>query len=176
MLPKPEKLKKVKTEQLDLVEKISDEDKIRKKRKYLIIAIICTVGLSAIFYCYHHLESLNLSFSLPSIKNLNFNKIPNFTHDKDISLYVQSNDFTYEYLSTSISDIAEILSTLSTAPIKKLDNLPSGVEIREFDNADISAYYLSVPTKTIQIIIKSNNSQKKSQLVEKIYWYLVNRH
>jgi len=175
MLPKPEKLKKVKTEQLDLVEKISDEDKIRKKRKYLIIAIICTVGLSTIFYCYHHLESLNLSFSLPSI-NFNFSKVPNFTHDKDISIYIQSNDFTYEYLSVSIPDIAGILSTLSTAPIIKLENLPSGVETRAFDNEDITAYYLSVPTKNIQIIIKSNNPQKKSQLVEKIYWYLVNRH
>jgi hypothetical protein len=173
MLPKPEKLKKVKTEQLDLVEKISDEDKIRKKRKYLIVAIICTVGLSTIFYCYRHLESLNLSFSFPTI---NFNKIPNFTHDKDISLYIQSNDFVYEYQSSLIPDINDILSILSTAPVKKLENLPSGVNVREFNNADISAYFLSVPTKNIQIIIKTNNSQKKSQLVEKIYWYLVNRH
>jgi len=175
MLPKPEKLKKVKTEQLDLVEKISDEDKIRKKRKYLIIGIICTVGLSAAFYCYHCLESLKLSFSLPSI-NLNFDKTPEFTRDKEISLYIQSDDFVYEYQSNLIPDINDILSVLSTAPVKKLDNLPSGVEVREFNNADTTAYYLSVPTKNIQIIIKSENFQKKSQLVEKIYWYLVNRH
>lgn len=173
MLPKPEKLKKVKTEQLDLVEKISDEDKIRKKRKYLIIAIICTVGLSTIFYCYRCFTSLGLSFNLPTI---NFNKIPNFTYDKDISLYIQSNDFVYEYQSSLIPDINDILSILSTAPVKKIENLPSGVEVREYDNADISAYFLSVPTKNIQIIIKSNNLQKKSQLVEKIYWYLINRH
>jgi len=174
MLPKPEKLKKVKTEQLDLVEKISDEDRIRKKRKYLIISIICTVGLSAIFYCYHHLESLNLNFKLIPI-NLNFDRTPEFTHDKEISLYVQSNDFAYEYQSSLIPDIGEILSILSTAPLKKLENLPSGVEVREFNNDDITAYYLSVPTKKIQIVIKSNSLQKKSQLVEKIYWYLVNR-
>jgi hypothetical protein len=174
MLPKPEKIKKVKTEQLDLVEKISDEDKIRKKRKYLIISIICTVGISAIFYCYRQLESLNLRFKMPAI-SLNFDKRPKFTNDKDISLYIKSDNFFYEYQSDLISDIDETLFTLDTAPTKTIDNLPSGVEVRGFVQDDISAYCLSVPARNIKLIIKSNDLQKTKELIEKIYWHLINQ-
>ena len=77
MLPKPEKTKKgstPKAEQLDLVETISVEDKLKHKRRWLYITLFFTIGLSLIFMTYRSVKKFlehpslphpNLNLSLP---------------------------------------------------------------------------------------------------------------
>jgi len=59
--------------QLDLVESISDADKLKRKRTFLYIAIFITIGLSLIFWFYRSLHDIfttphRFSFPLPSIR------------------------------------------------------------------------------------------------------------
>src|SRR6187200_2155103 len=60
------------SEQLDLVETITSDDKVRHKRRWVIGAIIFTIGLSFSFWLYRTL--LTTKFSLPSLPALSLPK------------------------------------------------------------------------------------------------------
>ena len=69
MLPKPEKNKRTKAEQLDLVKGIDQNLKNRRKSTILIIALLLTIGLSIGLWTYRHLIQVfanPISFTLPS--------------------------------------------------------------------------------------------------------------
>jgi hypothetical protein len=74
---KPNKSKKTSqnSHQLDLVETISVEDKLRNKRRFLYLALAATIGLSLLFWTYHYLTEVLRSprqllpkISIPAIR------------------------------------------------------------------------------------------------------------
>lgn len=73
MLPKPEKIKKASSSahQLDLVESISVEEKLRKKRFFLYISLLATIGLSLLFWSYRLITNFlkySSRLSIPKIE------------------------------------------------------------------------------------------------------------
>lgn len=67
MLPKPEKTRKIRSEQLDLVKSIDDSSKSRRKLIILIISLLLTIGLSLGLLGYRHLKPF---FAHPDLSTL----------------------------------------------------------------------------------------------------------
>lgn len=102
MLPKPEKIKKTtsSSHQLDMVETISVEDKIRNKRRLLYVALFATIGLSLLFWTYHFITELIKSprelipqIVIPKIKSnfVNTTTISQQILDDQVTKLLQSN-------------------------------------------------------------------------------------
>ena len=98
MLPKPIKTKKIKSEQLDLVDELSEKKHIIRKQRWLFISLGLTIGLSLIFYTYRHfrlpqfslLKLPDIQTSTPSVFEIEVD------NQSTWSIYIQSIDFTYE--------------------------------------------------------------------------------
>ncbi len=137
MLPKPEKNNKIlNSEQLDLVNSISSEEKIIKKRRFILLFLGFTVGLSFVFWSYRSIKlminnksypKVNLSFSLPS----KLQKLPvNSSLDSVVNTLVGDNNQNWLVYASFISspetkswqlDPGHVLTTLDTSSI--LDTL-----------------------------------------------------
>lgn len=178
MLPKPEKnSKKSSVEQLDLVETISDADKLKKKRRTLIIFLFLTIGLSFCFWAYRQIKDINFSqIKIPQISI----KLPSLPQSK-LKLDIPQN-WTYEILPF---DAASSLKKNNSSPYAKR-YLPDGVNVSEktLDNGDsleISSL-ISTPQNKFQIHVKIPGSitstspeiDQYARLVETYYWYQLN--
>jgi len=182
MLPKPIKSKKIKSEQLDLVEEISEKNHTRKKQLYLYISLILTIGLSLIFYTFKHFRLPKISIPTPVISDI-------FSLDLDNtwSVYIQSADFIYNHnFSSATSEGINYLNTSNPIDDSLLyQKIPRGVIVRQFEQKDknkFQAYYrLTVPKRDIYILINisgDNLDQSINEIpamVEKIYWHLVGK-
>lgn len=204
MLPKPEKIKKkTKSEESEVVNEISPAEKIRKKRLFVTLVLLITVGLSFLFWFYHFLMNFSLpkiSFSVPKIavpKSSN----STLSLEKDIdsvliseksiwSIYIKSDSFLWQKNSdqlfsdinsdTVISNFSKIKTT-NESLIQK--SLPVGAEIKENliskDNSFEAQYLITVPQRQIFLILKvSGDDLEKSKtlipkLAEKIYWDII---
>ncbi len=197
MLPKPEKNKKKSSaEQLDLVESISTEDKIKKKRYFLLITLFATVGLSFIFWTFRFFQ--NFSFSSVRITLPQFNSISLKSNDDQkqlndnlnhlfspnperwhLSIASSAPQFNWSYNSSSSISDQTPSSTLGIAR----GVLPEGTEIKEaiINNATFSQYsaLISLPQGKFSIIIKNDDvdSEKFKNtiplIVENLYWSLL---
>ncbi|MFA6007237.1 MAG: hypothetical protein WC784_01150 [Candidatus Shapirobacteria bacterium] len=178
MLPKPDKnFRKKSAEQLDLVETISDADKLKKKRRTLIIFLILTIGLSLSFWAYRQFKDFNFSqFKLPEIPL----KLPTLPQSK-LSLNIPEN-WTFEILS---SPLAISLTTINPIPYAK-KYLPEGVVVTEKlnsapDSLEINSQ-ISTPKINFEIYAKipgnitpsSPEIDQFAKLVETYYWYQLN--
>lgn len=184
MLPKPEKKsKKIKSEQLDLVEEISEKDHIRKKQLYLFVSLSLTIGLSLIFYTYRHFRLPKISIPKPVVIT---NSI-NLDLDENSGIYIKSGDYTYsQNYSQNINEEIKYLDKLEPVINSTLyEKIPKGVTIRQFEEKTKTGfkglYRLSIPEHDIYIILKyegSNSDKFISTIpneVEKIYWHLVEK-
>jgi hypothetical protein len=175
MLPKPDKnFKKKSIEQLDLVDTISDADKLKKKRFTLIIFLFLTIGLSLCFWAYHQFKDFNFSqikFSGISLK------LPTLPQPK-FTLNIPQN-WTFEILSTPLSSP---LKTTNSAPYAK-KYLPEGVVVTEklnftVDSLEINSQ-ISTPKIKFEIYAKipgnltssSPEIDQYAKLVETVYWH-----
>jgi len=187
MSPKSnKKLKKFpseEAEQLDLVETISDVDKLRKKRYSIIIFLLLTVGLSFSFWSYRQFKSFDIKkISLPSISFSKFSpEIP-----ENWSVFVRSvgvTDFTYSSKFNSNPDFKYITSLHEPSYTKKY--LPTGVKVIEKikNNPDSLEIFseVSTPKNQFEIYTKipgkiTDNSPEiddYSRLVAVFYWHLL---
>lgn len=195
MLPKPEKNKKSlnNPEQLDLVESISQENKVARKRRFIIIFLLLTVGLSMGFWIYHGFSNMVVNHNYPKI---NF-KLSQFTTKKpsfettvsldsylpkdsqNWTVYIQTlstnkKSFTYSHQSDNlkVEEIKQSLSKLSVANNTLTQtNLPLGVQVKEIieykDNNLVVNSLVTVPQKEIIFIFKistNNPDQDKNNI------------
>jgi len=178
MLPKPDKKsKRISSQQLDLVETISDAGKIQKKRRTLIVFLALTIGLSFCFLAYRHLQEINLKeIKVPSLSL----KIPS----------VVKSDFTPK---TPQNWVIEILPFEATSTAQNTNPspyakkyLPSGALVTEKTNSALSYFEInssiSTPKTSFQVYAKipgnisstSSELDQYSKLVEEIYWHQIN--
>jgi hypothetical protein len=204
MLPKPEKNKKSSSaQQLDLVESISSEDKVKKKRTIILLFLSFFVGLSLIFSFYRLVRQkiAQKSSLLPAIDLPSLSLSPSApaqaleiiaADPASWSIYLQSPGFTWSYPDDNLPD-PEILSGIdqqlasastSSAPLSQL--LPQGALIKQVDSNQPDYYQTAVriivPQNQITLIIRVSNSpnpdasrQLIPSLVQKLYWYAVSQ-
>jgi hypothetical protein len=189
MLPKPIKIKKSKSEQLDLVDELSEKKHIIRKQRWLFISLGLTIGLSLIFYTFRHFRLPQ--FSLPSLPSIE-SSIPsafeiNINDSNTWSIYVQSNDFTYQKNSPTQEQIDEGINFLGQAgPVKDsilYEKIPKGVTVRQIITPSAGKYQayfrLTIPNREIYILFNITGSSVDTSIasipsvVEKIYWHLV---
>lgn len=216
MLPKPIKnLKSSTGEQLDLVNTISNEDKIKNKRRAIIIFLALTVGLSFIFWIYRSvnlfiknptLPKITLNFdsfkinklkiNVPSFNNSSLEKSinPIISQDTNIwSIHVQSiknQNVTFFWSKNYVpipEEIDKIINNLSQVSISNntpvSSNLPPGVQVQEASVSNSDSYQLqtliTVPQQQFLLVFKITGSKIDTaiklipEVVEKIYWYLI---
>lgn len=176
MLPKPEKKSsRFSSEQLDLVNTISDADKLKTKRRTLIIFLILTIGLSLCFYFYRQFKTLNFSqIKFPQIST-KLLTLPQLKLNLDIP-----ENWIFEILPYEAS--SSFQKNNPTPYAKKY--LPDGVNVSEkildnHDSLEISSQ-ISTPQNKFQIYAKipgsiSSTSLEVDQfakLVETYYWHL----
>lgn len=200
MLPKPDKSKKKTDNQLDLVDTISSADKVEHKRRYLIISLSATIGLSLLFWGYRSFSSflqhpkafkLNLPrLSLPA-PDLDLGRSPDLLPAvkavlagqlSSWSIYVQTLPASPESIVWSYNypspDIDPILSSLHPSDNQRLLSvLPHGVELNEqLVSADPYEHHLliSSPHRQLLILFKSDSAQNIDSvlpaLIENLYW------
>jgi hypothetical protein len=175
VLPKPDKnFRKKSVEQLDLVETISDADKLKKKRFTLIIFLILTIGLSLSFWAYRQFKDYNFSqFKFPELSL----KLPTLPQSK-LVLNIPQN-WTFEILS---APLINPLKTINPTPYAK-KYLPEGVIIIEKLNStpdflEINSQ-ISTPKIKFEIYAKipgnltpsSPEIDQFAKLIETVYWH-----
>ncbi len=172
MLPKPEKNKKVQSaSQLDLLDAVSSEDKLKKKRRSLIILLVLFVGSSLVFYLYRRFTSISFTLRPPSFDI----RLPSFSFfsprsplsttdeveniiksDRNYwSVYLQSPPSTSSayvwsrnpdqiFSQQSLSNILRSLQSLSPNPNSTLlDSLPQGASVKEIVTSQADYYQIS---------------------------------
>jgi hypothetical protein len=198
MLPKPEKIRKSSSspEQLDLVDTLSKEKKKTNKRRFVLLFLILTVGLSFGFWAYRNIHSF---LNRGGISQINFH-IPKLTrpgssaasgdYQKDIqsiignqnnwSIYVktlQSNKSPFEYSQnfSEVPDINQYTQNLQKQPISQesltQQNLPPAAKIQEMTSSQDQNFEMdslvTIPQKQILFIIKVSG-QNHDQAKNKI--------
>ncbi|HPD44826.1 MAG TPA: hypothetical protein PK131_01450 [Candidatus Woesebacteria bacterium] len=186
MLPKTIKPRKIKSEQLDLVDEISEKEWIHRKQFWLFVSLILTVGLSLVFYFYRYWSQPHLSSSVSPAPTVPFNL--EIDDQNEWSVYVRSGDFVYQKNFTDQTAVESAVNFLNqTDPIADsflYKAIPKGVVVRQIITSRAGSYQgyfrLSIPGREIYILIRitgQNNLDFSIELipgvVEKIYWWLV---
>ncbi|MDD4135606.1 MAG: hypothetical protein PHN66_00880 [Candidatus Shapirobacteria bacterium] len=201
MLPKEEKIKKKSSDvdQPGLFDKEDEKKRLAKKRKFVYIAMVLTVGLSLSFWAYRSVKNfkmptLNFSVSPPkttSIKTTNSFTLPKDTNstwsfflkriDTDSIIYQNNQDIVF-----STQDLDSILTKINQTdfitPSIYSSSLPQGLKIKEIieeDNSSFSYFStITTPSQDLLLIIKITDSKdlNKSKnlvsgLVDQLYWY-----
>jgi len=173
MLPKPEKVKKIKHEQLNLVDEISEKKKRQIKQLWLIISICLTIGLSLIFNLYRHLSSLqlNFNFDLPKISAPSSN------------IDLENANISYSIPATTDSMYSLITGSDFSSQKEIAAVLPQGIKFKQYyeEQADYInlGYEIITPAKSLIILLKLNGPNPKEHMkdvpkvVEKLYWSLI---
>lgn len=181
MLPKPDKSKKTKTEQLDLVETISKQDNLLHRRRFIIFTLVLTAGISLIFWGYRFLITTPIGqISLPHINffqnhpSVALNLPSHFSH---WSIYVKSNDFVWSQNSHQDpeSEFQHLRQLPSRSDSLLRQVLPSGVDVKEILATSSASYLISVPNREIFLSFGFPASEQSllPQLVDKIYWAII---
>jgi len=193
MLPKPEKIRKIKSlKQLDLVDEISTKDRVRTKQRWLFITLSLTIGVSLIFYSYRHFRLPSISIPVPKLST-NTTITPSFNIDNpdknNWSIYVSSADFIYQKDFSDVIAIDDGINFLNqAAPDQKsflYEKIPKGVTVRQIISPNVSKYKgyfrLTIPNRDIYILFDitganlDNSAKLIPGVVETIYWHLVGR-
>lgn len=206
MLPKPDKSKKKfpsdEGEQIETKEErlAKDQKRLQKKRRFIIISIILTVGLSLSFWTYRsiknflnqpHSSNSNIKINLPKL-NLSKPKGNDFDNEiqkslsdfQNISLYITDdnldNPFIWQqnesviFKDQSIEEIKSKLDSLTPTDKSSLNiNLPVGLTFQEIVSEKSGFDYfnqINLPGKKLLILIHLDNKQDISTLIESIYW------
>lgn len=201
MLPKEEKVKKiVDPEQEGLFDKENEKERIAKKRKFVYISLVLTVGLSISFSLYRWFKTVDLSppkFQLPTFNftvskpKTSVFKLPEDEsstwsiflkrNDSDIPIYQSKQDLIFE--KEEIDSILEKIDKSDFITPSIYSNLlPPGVKLKEVIEEENSKFtYLSkiiTPDQDLLLIIKLSDSSDLStskklipSLIDQLYWY-----
>lgn len=190
MLPKEDKIKKSSDlEQPGLFDKENEEDRLTKKRKFVYIAMILTIGLSLSFWIYRSIRNFDFSFKMPSF---NFS----VSAPKNSSINLPSDGATWSIFLKRINSDSVIYQTSENIFLndEKLDtinlntsglytsSLPEGLKIKELieEKNNTFSYFSKIitPSQELLLIIKIDNSKDLSQskklipdLIDQLYWY-----
>lgn len=192
MLPKVEKNKKNSDSDLEqpgLFDKENEKDRINKKRKFVYIAMILTIGLSLSFWIYRSIRNFNFSFNLPTFNfTVSKPKNSNITLPQDganwsvflkrvnpeLIVYQSSENILFNDEKLNAADF--ITSSIYSS------SLPEGLKIKELfeENNNTFSYFSKIitPSQELLLIIKIDNSKDLSQskklipdLIDQLYWY-----
>lgn len=201
MLPKEEKIKKKSSDvdQPGLFDKEDEKKRLAKKRKFVYVAMVLTVGLSLSFWAYRSIKNFKMpTLNLPvssskttSIKTTNSFTLPKDTTstwsiflkriDTDSIIYQNNQDIIF-----STQDLDSILTKINQTdfitPSIYSSSLPQGLKIKEIieeDNSSFSYFSLiTTPSQDLLLIIKITDSKdlNKSKnlvsgLIDQLYWY-----
>jgi len=202
MLPKVEKIKKnsenKNTEQPGLFDKENEKERILKKRKFVYIAMLVTIGLSVSFKLYNYIKktpfsppripTFNISDSSPKSNNFDLPKNINpswsifFKNtNSDTPIYQQNQDLIFTNQDwISIQDNLETSPLITTSPYSS--SLPEGFKIKEIieekDNTFSYFSKINTPNQELFLIIKIKDSKNISEskknipiLIDQLYWY-----
>jgi len=190
MLPKEEKITKKKSidgEQPGLFDKENEKQRLVKKRRFIYIAMVLTVGLSLSFWIYRSIKNFDFSFKLPTL-NFSVNSPKSSPVKTSGSISLPKDNSTWSILlkkpnSDSIiyqknQDVifkSEDLNSIS----KKIDQvdfstsslyasaLPEGLKVKEItEEKDNSFSYFSKitsPKQEIILLIKITDSKDLAQ-------------
>ena len=194
MLPKEEKIKKSPDEkQPGLFDKEDEKKRLAKKRKFVYIALILTVGLSSFFWIFNSIKKADFSFKLPtlnfkksSIKSIPIKTTADFSLPKDVSstwsffLKRLDNDSIVfqnnQDLIFNTQDLNSILIKLDqtgyiTSSLYAF-TLPKGLKIKEIieENDKNFSYFSKIitPSQELLLIIKISDSSNLSQAKNKV--------
>lgn len=117
MLPKPEKTKKKSVEQLDILDSLSVEKKLKNKRRFVLVVLILTVGVSFCFWIYTFIKQTISSPPTLSL-SLNFSKF-----NPQIKLPLKL-DIKKEIVNILVDDADNWLILSQTNPISVAFYLP----------------------------------------------------
>ncbi|MDD2225137.1 MAG: hypothetical protein PHP97_03160 [Candidatus Shapirobacteria bacterium] len=200
MLPKQEKIKKKPdTEQPGLFDKEDEKKRLAKKRKFVYIAMILTVGLSLSFWAYRSIKNfkmptLNMPVSSPkttSIKTTSNFTLPKDTNstwsfflkriDTDSVIFQNNQDIIF-----STQDLNSVLDKINQTDFITSSSyssyLPQGLKIKEIveENDSSFSYFstITTPAQQLLLIIKITDSKDLTQaknsipdLINQLYWY-----
>lgn len=195
MLPKPEKTKKLNNNFLSDSEitKESDEviaaKKITSKRKIILISLVCTAGLSLLFWTVKNIQSfiasphpinlnLHFNFKFPDIKfglkskssaNISDTNLNQFLSDRNWSAIIFKNYdllnpvYRFNFSNSNIDDfISELSNSDSTETSNIISGLPEGLSFRE--KIDISQHIyglnINLPDNQLIFIVIDNNQSE----------------
>lgn len=192
MLPKVEKIKKNSDSDLEqpgLFDKENEKERIAKKRKFVYIAMILTIGLSLSFWIYRSVKNFNYSFKLPTF-NFTVSKAKNntITLPQDGAIWsislkrINTDSIIYQNNEEITFDDEKLNNTsfISTSPYSF--SLPEGFKIKEyFEEKNNSFYYFSkifTPNQELLLLLKIANSKDLIEskklipgLIDQLYWY-----
>jgi len=200
VLPKPEKTKKSpKSEQLNLVETIDSAKKIKRKRFWLVTALLLTIGSSLVFWLYYTLTRLAVTKELPhfssSAPSPAFDQITTrliALDQNSWSIYLKSTNppivWSKNFPSPTDQEVNTMVKNLRSTPAKA-DGLvgrllPSGAvvhEINDLASDHVQATSLiTVPGQELLLVIKvagssdlDSSQNRLSQLAQTLYWALM---
>ena len=192
MLPKIEKNNKnEELEQPGLFDKENEKERISKKRKFVYIAMILTIGLSLSFKIYSFIKKN--PFSFPKIPSFNFTVSSPKTSTFILPKYIDSNwtiffkkinpDLViYQKGENIFFDDEKLNATdfITSSPYSF--SLPEGFKIKEIiEEKDNTFSYFSkiiTPNQELLLIIKITDSKDLIQskklipnLIDQLYWY-----
>lgn len=201
MLPKQEKITKKKstdTEQPGLFDKEDEKKRLAKKRKFVYIAMILTVGLSLSFWAYRSIKNFKmptLNMPVSSSKTTSTKTACSFALPKDTSSTwsfflkrINNNSVIFQNnqdIIFSTQDLNSILTKINQtdfiAPSLYSSSLPQGLKIKEIveENDSSFSYFSTVttPAQQLLLIIKITDSKDLTQsknlvsgLVDQLYW------
>lgn len=200
MLPKQEKIKKKPdTEQPGLFDKEDEKKRLAKKRKFVYIAMILTVGLSLSFWAYRSIKNFKmptLNMPVSSPKTTSIKTTSSFTLPKDTNSTwsfflkrIDTNSIIYQNnqdIIFSTQDLNSVLDKINQTdfitPSSYSSYLPQGLKIKEIieENDSSFSYFstITTPSQDLLLIIKITDSKDLTQaknsvpdLINQLYWY-----
>ncbi|MFA6518049.1 MAG: hypothetical protein WCV93_00140 [Candidatus Shapirobacteria bacterium] len=189
MLPKPEKVRKGRSqesEQLDLVETLSQDKNLSSKRRLVFVIMTLTIFLPLVFMLYRQFSlSPKKSISTPEVS------FPVISQDFiDWSFYVGGASQNNQNLIWSKNpdqigspdQISKLLAFTQKTPLLTsgpvFDLLPKGFDLHQYNpQSDVTCLYVNIPQNPFFMIIKSppESSELIPVLVDRLYWGFTGR-
>lgn len=192
MLPKAEKIKKIAAlDQLNLVESLDNEKKVRRKRKIVIGLLILTTGLSLGFWVYRKIRPiLKGEIKLREEVEIKIKYDPEEEITKIIEksqgrwyFYVKSGGYSWskDFSGINPDETVAELSKIKTEESSLSEGLPKGIKIQEKlisggDGWELKAL-VTVPNKEILLVMgvsETSELEKTKALIpslgQVLYW------
>jgi hypothetical protein len=210
MLPKQEKTRKLNNNFLSdseitkESEEVVNTKKTKTKRKIILISLICTAGLSLIFWSVKGIQSftasphpLNFNFKLPSFKFKTKNKVSTDISTSDLDSFLSSQNlstiifkdidfsspiYQFNFSNTKVNDfISELSKTKFTGTSNIISGLPEGLLFQEKLDNDVYGLIVNLPEYKLTFIVQDNKksgnfTQNISSFITQAYWYSVSQN
>jgi hypothetical protein len=189
VLPKPEKIRKSRSqesEQLNLVDALSQDKQLASKRRLIFVIMVLTIFLPLIFMLYRRLSlAPQKSTSVPEAT------FPTISQDfSSWPFYIATSSQNNQNLVWSNNpdqigspdQISKIIVTTKTSPMLVsgpiFDLLPKGLNLRQHNpDKNTISLYINLPNNPFFLIIKSppDSVSLLPALVDRLYWGFTGR-